>query len=62
MNKSVYSIVIPEGSEAVGKLACRADAILNINDVEFTRETLGAKVQKKRLVFKLRAGTYKITV
>lgn len=61
-DKTVYSIVIPEGSEAEVKLACRADAVLNVNDVEFTRETLGAKVQKKRLVFKLGAGTYKITV
>ena len=61
-DKTVYSFVIPEGSEAEVKLPCRADAVLNINDFEFTKETLGAKVQKKRIVFKLGAGSYKITV
>jgi hypothetical protein len=61
-DKTVYSFVIPEESEAEVKLPCRADAVLNINDFEFTKETLGAKVQKKRIVFKLGAGSYKITV
>ncbi len=60
--KTEYRFVIPEKCEAEVRLLASSDATLIINDIEFTKESLCAKVMKKRLVFTLSAGSYTVTV
>ncbi len=60
--KTEYNFAIPEKCEAEVCLPASSDAVLLINGIEFTKETLSAKVIKKRLVFVLPAGKYTVKV
>lgn len=61
-DKTVYSFTIPENTKAEVRLPAASDAVITINDISFTKETLGAVVKKKRLVFSLGAGKYTLIV
>ncbi len=56
---TTYTFVIPDGCEAEVRLPVSGDRLL-VNDICFSQEALGAKVSKKRLVFKLGAGKYTV--